>query len=160
MHQSIDALTTALPGTLALPESDLIPLLMIPAAGVQIYRATADGSFALVGPEATLFDGEGRRIGWHYQGPTWEHRDGSRIVCEVAAKSPAPASAAIPWLLLRVVSAEGEGALFRACYLHRVDTAGGVAPSGPAAPGTEVRVPYRAVYWIWARRTANDGPTR
>ena len=57
---------------------------------------------------------------------------------------------AIPWLLLRAVSADGPGIFARTTYIQRVNTVGGLAPSTPGtAVGQEADVPYTAEYFFY-----------
>jgi hypothetical protein len=144
------------PDSLRAP-SDQVVLLKANARGVQIYecKAAAGGSgtfgWALKAPEATLLDERGEVIGKHYAGPTWEVRDGSRVVGEKVAQSDAPEAGAIPWLLLRVREAEGNGLLSGAKSVQRVATSGGKPPSDgcdAAHTTAEVRVPYTATYYF------------
>ncbi len=126
--------------------------LRFTAEGVQIYVcAAAEGIFSwrLKGPDATLFDAAGRAVGSHFAGPTWQGADGSAVVGEVVANSPAPRDDAIPWLLLRAVSHRGDGIFSKVNYILRVETSGGLAPQSgcaEASAGSERRVPYRAAY--------------
>ncbi len=126
--------------------------LRLAAEGVQVYVcAAADGVFAwrLKGPEATLFDADGREAGTHFAGPAWQGADGSAVTGEVIANSPAPQEGAIPWLLLRAASHRGSGIFSGVNYILRVETSGGLAPQSGCAEafaGSERRVPYRAVY--------------
>src|SRR5882762_6860260 len=49
------------------------------AVGVQIY--TWNGTaWVFKAPEAVLFDSAGNVVGIHYAGPSWESRDGSKVV--------------------------------------------------------------------------------
>jgi hypothetical protein len=119
------------------------------AKGVQIYVCTVKGSegqWAFKAPEAELIDAQGRPFAKHYAGPTWEAPDGSKIVGKILASEPAPKTGAIPWLLLSVESS-GPGVLAGAHFVQRVNTSGGVSPTG-ACPmnGTEQRVDYTADY--------------
>ena len=71
--------------------------LRLAAEGVQVYVcAAAEGGIAwrLKGPEAKLFDAAGREAGTHFAGPTWQGADGSAVVGEVIANSPAPQAGA------------------------------------------------------------------
>jgi hypothetical protein len=122
------------------------------AKGVQIYVCAVHGAvteWTFKAPEAQLVDAKGAAFAKHYAGPTWEAADGSKITGKVLETAPAPTAGAIPWLLL---SAEpvGQGVLASARFVQRVNTAGGVGPTGgcPAA-GTEQRVPYTAEYIIY-----------
>jgi hypothetical protein len=130
------------------------------AAGVQIYDcapSTTDPSTSLWTfrePAALLFD-HGRHVaGIHYRGPTWTSRDGSTVVGAVppVASVPAPRPGAIPWLLFKAASAQGDGVLGAVDYIQRLKTAGGVAPPGPCDPDEDatISVPYRALYRFYA----------
>src|ERR1700733_9880530 len=119
------------------PPADQSAFLQVRATGVQIYECTSKpetpGTFTWIfqAPEATLADRWGRGIGRHYAGPTWELRDGSRVVGEITARDPGPDPAAIPWLLLRAKSTSGTGALSRTQSILRIRTSGGIAPTTP-----------------------------
>jgi hypothetical protein len=122
------------------------------AKGVQIYNCVAKGvanEWAFKAPEAVLTDAHGKAFAKHYGGPTWETADGSKIVGKVMANAPAPKAGAIPWLLLSVESS-GIGVLAGARFVQRVNTVGGVGPTGacPTA-GAEQRVDYTADYIIY-----------
>ncbi len=86
------------------------------ARGSQIYicqQHSADRSqfeWTLKAPEAQLFNPDGSIFGKHYAGPTWEANDGSKIATVVKVKEVAP-NKSIPWLLLQVKSAQGQGKL-------------------------------------------------
>ena len=156
--------STPRPQPAAVPENLRVPdgqpfLLRATARGAQIYTCKpkaaepAEFEWALKAPEAELFDQSGARIGRHYAGPTWESADGSRVVGEVMQRSAVPG--AVPWLLLRAKSTEGSGMLSGVKYIQRLDTAGGVAPSGgcdAAHEGTEARVDYSANYDFYGAR--------
>ena len=97
------------------PPPDAAPLLLeLAADGVQIYACEMKegrADWAFKGPEAMLFDRDGRQVGTHFGGPTWKPDDGSAVVGEVVSRADAPEPGAIPWLLLRAKSHEGSGAL-------------------------------------------------
>jgi len=115
------------------------------AEGVQVYRWTGT-TWAFVGPEAVLYDADGDVVGIHYGGPTWETASGSAVV-GAAVDRATPDPTAIPWLLLRAVSADGPGVLRRVTHVQRLYTAGGLAPAAPGAAAGEVaRVSYTAYY--------------
>jgi len=122
------------------------------ADGVQIYGCGADGQWALKAPEAQLADRDGRKIGRHYAGPTWEANDGSKVTGEVKARENARGAGDIPWLLLAATSASRYGTLGRTLSIQRMDTVGGIAPAEPCRPGAEARVPYKATYYFYRRR--------
>ena len=138
----------AVPPSLA-PEQGAMLLGRYAAKGVQIYVCRVKGAtneWAFKAPEAKLIDKEGRPFAKHYAGPTWEAPDGSKAVGKVRANEPALKTGAIPWLLLSAESS-ASGALAGVRFVQRVNTSGGVAPSG-ACPtvGAEQRVDYTADY--------------
>ena len=131
-------------------------LLEVEADGVQIYDCeskAAASEWSFKGPEANLFDKQGRQIGTHFAGPTWKMDDGSTIVGEVIAKADAPASDAIQWLLLRTKSHEGSGVLSKADFIRRTDTKGGVAPKtccDATGASPQARMRYSAIYQFFS----------
>lgn len=132
-------------------------LLQVHAVGVQIYECAQGASGAwewqFRGPEATLFDARGNKVGDHGAGPFWRLEDGSRIVGQAKASSPSPTAGAIPWLLLTVKSRSGTGGLDPVDAVQRLSTVGGVAPPAQdcvaAASARTVRVDYSADYLFW-----------
>jgi hypothetical protein len=111
-----------------------------------VSRQGTANEWSLKAPEAELIDAQGRLFAKHYAGPTWEAPDGSKIVGKVLANEPAPKAGAIPWLLLATESSES-GVLAGVRFVQRVNTSGGVGPTG-ACPtiGAEQRVEYTADY--------------
>src|SRR5262250_2678949 len=110
-------------------------VLTLHAEGAQVYdcRAGEAGklSWQFREPVATLIQ-DGKTVGRHYVGPTWEHVDGSRIVGIViasVAKAIAPTNGPgpkdIPWLKLEVVEARGGGALASVTAIQRINTQDG-----------------------------------
>ncbi len=128
--------------------------LQVTSVGVQIYTCTATvtlgvTSYAYVfkAPEADLLNDDGRFVDNHFLGPTWQYRDGSKVVGTVKAKGAASEPDAIPWLLLSAVSTGGPGKLADVTSVQRLHTSGGVTPAtgcDAAHVGTDVRVPYSA----------------
>ena len=131
------------------------------AVGVQIYAWTQNptnpalSSWVFKAPEAVLFKDEDKddAVGLHYAGPTWEYKDGSKVVGTVLQRSPSADPSAIPWLLLQAVSHEGQGKFSDVTYIQRVNTLGGTAPTtGGDATHLEARVPYTAEYYFYRER--------
>jgi hypothetical protein len=131
------------------------------AKGVQIYECrvkkdtTARSEWVLRAPEADLFDGDGKRIGRHYGGPTWESSDGSKVIGEVKGSEPSTDATAIPWLLLQAKTHEGNGVFSRVNTIQRLETVGGKPPAegcDQSSSSKEVRVPYTAVYYFYASK--------
>ncbi len=129
------------------------------AEGVQIYRcqesAETAGTFnwVFVGPEADLMNALNERVGTHYSGPTWESHDGSVVVGEVLERADS-SEGAVPWLLLRAVSARGNGMLGNLSFIQRLDTVGGMAPTADTCTAERnqqlVRMPYSALYVFYS----------
>jgi hypothetical protein len=128
------------------------------ARGFQIYvcRPNADGkpAWTLKGPEAELFDEQGKSIGKHFGGPTWQLNDGGQVTGKMAAKVDAPDPKAIPWLLVTVTGNSGSGALRGATSIQRVNTVAGLAPAEACSQPSEVefKSSYSADYYFYARR--------
>src|SRR6267142_5077695 len=145
------------PATLHPPAGQVVYLEAL-ATGVQIYECVSKSDkpstyeWAFRAPEAALADRSGRSLGKHYAGPTWESVDGSTVVGEVKARDPGPNPSAIPWLLLGAKTTTGGGTFGQAKSIQRVQTVGGVAPSGPCNATTAkqvARVPYTASYYFY-----------
>jgi hypothetical protein len=141
------------PTAIALP-ADEAPALKLDARGTQNYECRAKQGapegreWALVAPEADLFDASGKKVGRHYAGPTWESSDdGSKVVGTVRARADSPDPDAIPWLLLGVAGGPGQGMFAGVTSVQRIETRGGKAPASACAQiGETLKVPYSAVY--------------
>jgi hypothetical protein len=140
-------------------------ILMARATGFQIYvcRPDANGkpAWTLKAPEAELFDEDGKSIGKHFGGPTWQLNDSSQVIGKMAAKVDAPDPTAIPWLLVTVIGHSGNGKLSGVTSIQRVNTVAGLAPESlaPAAAQCtaqsgelEFKSSYSADYYFYARR--------
>jgi hypothetical protein len=151
------------------------------AVGTQNYIClpSATGfAWTLFGPQATLFHNDARQMMTHFLSAnpeevdtlraTWQHSVDSSAVwaraIETSSDSGFVAPGAIPWLLLKVVGAEGgpngSGRLIVAAYVQRLNTQGGIAPaagcSQPAHVGTRAFVPYEADYFFYRDQHRND----
>jgi hypothetical protein len=119
------------------------------AEGAQIYecKAGSDGklSWAFREPIATLLL-DGKTVGRHYVGPTWESADGSAVTGKAAGSAPGKTKNDIPWLKLDVVSRRGSGTLADVTTVQRINTRGGAAQGRCARSGTFRSVPYSADY--------------
>jgi len=144
------ASTTPVPENLK-PASGQSLKRIVPAKGVQIYECR-ESRWLFVAPEADLFDQRGNLIGRHYAGPHWEATgDGSKVVGKLKSRADAPATNAIPWLLLDAKSVGGKGDFSDVTSIQRVATAGGLAPKGDCATGDRARVDYTADYYFFHR---------
>jgi hypothetical protein len=167
----------AVPDNLTVPQGSHA-FLIGHAVGTQNYICLPDGAGAkwvLFGPQATVFDDDGRQIMTHFLSPnpgesgapraTWQHSDRTSSVWALkTAESDDPRfvePGAIKWFLLQVVGAEdgsrSPDRLTQATVIHRVNTAGGVAPANECVLAGDVGktrfVPYTADY-VFYRETA------
>ena len=93
----------------------------------------------------------------HGTSASWQARDGSTVVAERVDGATVDPDA-IPWLLLRKVTATagpGGDRLAGTTYIQRVATTEGKAPASPCTtPGAKIEVPYTADYYFYKSRTA------
>jgi hypothetical protein len=133
----------------AIAALDAAPILTLHAEGAQVYecKTGSDGklSWTFREPIAALMF-EGRTVGRHYAGPTWEHGDGSAVQAKVVGNAPGATAADIPWLKLEVVESRGSGALAGADFVQRINTVGGVLHGACEQAGALHSVPYSADY--------------
>ena len=165
----------ATPDAIRVPEG-YAPFLLAHAVGTQGYMCVkAGGTFewAAFGPQATLFDADGRQVLTHFlspmpydrrPSPTWQHsRDTSAAWALPSTSSSDPAFVApdaIPWLLLEVLvvgdGPTGGDRLTAARYIQRVNTVEGRAPSAGCNSAADLKkralVPYEADYVFYRER--------
>jgi hypothetical protein len=124
------------------------------AQGAQVYECKADASGKLAWqfrePVATLLR-DGKTVGRHYAGPSWELADGSAVVAKVAGRADGATRTAIPLLKLDVVSRRGSGDLAAVTTIQRINTRGGVADGACETAGAFLSVPYSADYAFYAK---------
>jgi hypothetical protein len=136
-----------LPSTLAAPGEAAVAT--IHAEGAQIYECKADSGGKITWlfrePVATLLL-NGKTIGRHYAGPTWELTDGSAVTGKAVSNTPGATAADIPWLRLDVVNHRGNGLLSNVTTVQRINTRGGVAQATCNQLGSFLSVSYSADY--------------
>ena len=127
---------------------------IVHAEGAQVYECKADTAGKLAWqfrePIATLLL-NGKTVGQHYAGPTWEMADGSAITAKVAGKAPGATAQDIPLLKLEVVSRSGSGQLGSVATVQRLATKGGVAVGACGSAGAFLSVPYSADYAFYRK---------
>ena len=140
-------ISAQMPAAIAAPGQTVVATLH--AEGAQVYecKAGADGklTWQIREPIATLFL-DGKTIGRHYVGPTWEHTDGSMVVGKVVGIVFGATANDIPWLRLEVVDRRGGGMLSGVTTVQRVDTKGGMAQGPCDHTDIYLSVPYSAKY--------------
>ena len=141
------AAETPIPAALAAPGETVV--LSVHAEGAQVYecKAGADGKpmWSFREPIATLLV-DGKTVGRHYAGPSWEHSDGSAVVGKVSASAPGTTANDIPWLKLDVTSRRGSGVFADVTTVQRLNTKGGKREGACDAVGSFVSEPYSADY--------------
>ncbi len=137
----------ALPNAIAAPGETIV--LSAHAEGAQVYECKASTDGKLAGafrePIATLLV-DGKTIGRHYAGPSWEHIDGSAVVGRAVGNAPGATAADIPWLKLEVASHRGSGVLTPVTTVQRINTHGGKLDGPCEAAGSFRSAPYSAEY--------------
>jgi hypothetical protein len=150
--------TPVVPDSLKVPSGQVLTQALR-ADGVQIYecrQSQADAKkyeWVLKAPDAVLLDHAGNKVGRHYEGPTWESNDGSKVVGEVKGRDDGPDAGAIPWLLLSAKAVSGNGVFSEIRSVQRLYTAAGKAPAAgcnASLKGAQERVPYTATYFFYA----------
>lgn len=114
------------------------------AVGAQIYDCTARKlTWQLREPIATL-QINGRTVGRHFAGPSWELTDRSFVTGSIAGRAPGATSSDIPCLKL-----EGEAArsqFIDVITIQRINTRGGALTGTCDTVGELIAVPYAADY--------------
>jgi len=153
---SVDICPAGVPVTLA-PAADQTLKSTFTGVGVQIYVCNG-ATWTLLGPQANLFNDEGKLVGTHFVGPTWQSNDGSSVVGAKKAAATVDPSA-VPWLRLDAVSHGGDDGHFSdVTSIQRLSTVGGIAPASgcdSAHPGAVAQIPYSAQYVFY--RTKAEG---
>ena len=141
------AASTQEPAAVAAPGETVLATLH--AEGAQVYECKAgnDGklAWAFREPIATLVL-DGKTVGRHYAGPSWEHADGSAVVGKAVGNAPGKSAGDIHWLKLEVTAHRGSGALSGVTTVQRINTAGGVHAGACDKAGAFHSAPYAADY--------------
>ena len=122
---------------------------MFHAEGAQVYecRASADGKLAwqFREPIATLFL-DGKTVGRHYAGPSWEHIDGSAVIAKVIGSARGASAKDLDLVKLAVSANRGSGVLTGVTTVQRINTRGGKLAGACKQVGAFQSVPYAADY--------------
>ena len=166
-----------LPQALQVPTGHTL-FLSTRAVGTQNYMcmpvAKRTVAWRFIGPQATVFADAGglpQQIVTHFLSvnpaegtlarPTWQHSvDTSRVWGRVRASTSDPsyvAPGAIAWLLLETAGTEpgptGGAFLAQTTFIHRVNTAGGIAPASGCTNDDDIGklalVPYVTDYFFY-----------
>jgi hypothetical protein len=141
------AAETPLPAAIAAPGEAVV--VTVHAIGMQLYECKpgADGKLAwtFTAPQATLTV-DGKVVGHHGAGPSWELDDSSAITGKAVGNAPGANANDIPWLKLEVASHTGSGKLSDVTTVQRVNTVGGVLKDSCDRQGAGRGMPYSADY--------------
>jgi hypothetical protein len=127
------------------------------AEGVQKYKAVQKGNhpvtfeWALVAPDAILYDFSNAKKGTHGAGPFWALSPTDSVFGQhfnPVRTAPSPDAGSIDWLLLKPKSGTTPTGVFaNVAYIQRIATKGGKAPLTPPLKITDtVAIQYKAVY--------------
>ena len=149
---SLPGAIAQVPAEIAVPNATLVAT--IHAEGAQVYECKSDASGRLGWqfrePVATLLL-EGKTVGRHYAGPSWEMADGSVVVAKVAARAAGAAPRDIPLLKLDVTAQRGSGQLTGVTTIQRLNTKGGSLEGSCDTAGAFLNVPYSADYTFYRK---------
>jgi hypothetical protein len=148
----------SLPATAEVPDAIAVPgevlVTTVHAVGAQVYECRFDSANKLVWqfrePIATLFI-DGKTVGRHYAGPTWEMSDGSAVSAKVAARAPGAGPNDIPLLKLEATAWHGTGKLNGITTIQRLNTRGGNVDAECESSGTFLSAPYTADYAFYRK---------
>ena len=140
--------TAQVPNSIAATQGETA-VLKAHAEGAQVYecKAGTDGNLAwqFREPIATLVV-DGKTIGRHYGGPSWELVDGSAVVGKAVGDAPGTGANDILWLKLNMVAERGKGTLTGVTTVQRINTQGGKLNGVCDAVGALKAVSYAADY--------------
>jgi hypothetical protein len=145
------------PATIAVPAGSVL-MFSRNATGVQIYECS-NSQWVFHAPLALLSNPQSHWLtGIHYggidrgltPGPWWESFDGSRIRGGNALSAPSPNANSIPLLRLQVMERAGAGVFSNISYIQRLNTKGGISPTGTCQTGAQRHVVYTADYYFYA----------
>lgn len=124
-------------------------VLKLHAEGVQIYECTVDkaggSTWQFREPLATLMK-DGKTVGRHFAGPSWELASGSAVVGKVEAQAPGATPNDIARLKLSVADKRGTGQLDKVTTVQRLKTKGGAFSGACSMPEMFHLEPYSAEY--------------
>jgi|SRR5581483_12047389 len=138
----------------AIPGPDGSELVTLHAEGAQLYECAPDFSnkaeagaltWQFREPIATLIL-NGKTVGRHYAGPTWDYYDGSGVKGKGITSMPGVTLNDIPWLKLEIIEHRNSGILSKVTTIRRINTRGGLAQGSCERAGDFLSVPYSADY--------------
>ncbi len=141
-----------LPASFQVDDKNFRLVASLRGVGKQVYDCNAGGTYTFREPIAGLFTSRGIPAAIHGKGPFWADFDGSHLdgSAPVAAPSPDPTKN-VPWLkLVGTPTPNTTGVFSNVAFIQRLDTRGGVAPTGTCTVPNTAAVDYTANYLFWA----------
>jgi Protein of unknown function (DUF3455) len=142
-----------LPTAIQVDETQFEIVASLRGVGKQVYDCVGT-AWTFREPVAGLLTSRGVPTGIHGKGPFWASFDGSHVDGSAPVSAPSPdATKNVPWLkLVGTPTPNTTGAFSNVAFIQRIDTKGGVAPTGTCtAPATRA-VDYTANYVFWAHK--------
>ncbi len=140
-----------IPDSIAAPDETLVATFH--ALGAQVYECKADAAGKLAWqfrePIATLLV-DGKTVGRHYAGPSWDLADGSAVTGKVSGRAAGATALDVPLLKLDATP-QHDGLLTGVSTIQRLNTKGGVAPRPCQTAGTLLSVAYSADYAFYKK---------
>ena len=142
-----------LPAAIQVDETQNKVVASFVGIGKQVYDCNTGGPFTFREPVAGLLS-RGVQAAIHGKGPFWASFDGSRVEASGVGNAPSPDPARnVAWLKLASTSTAGVAGVFsNVTFVQRLDTRGGVAPTGTCTAPKTVAVDYTANYVFWAKK--------
>ncbi len=135
------------PSALRVPAGNHLVVSLHVIQGVQVYSCT-NGAWTFTEPDADM-GVSNRPIVLYTAGPEWVSTvDGSAVWGMPLAS--ANRTGTIPELLVKAVKNRGQGLFGSVDYIQRLDTFGGLAPSGSCTSGAITASQYFATEDFWA----------
>jgi uncharacterized protein DUF3455 len=144
-HAAADEITV--PSQLAVPPGQQLIATLNVDHGSQVYTCK-NGAWVLKEPAAVLKSGSEEAL--HTAGPQWiSTNDGSAVTGTTSAT--VQVKGAVPELLLTGSANRGKGIFGTVDFIQRLNTHGGVAPSGTCTDGAQQAVGYSAQYRFYSQ---------
>ncbi len=124
-------------------------IMKLHAEGLQIYECKAEAGKAAnwqFREPLAILTKDGKTVGRHYAGPSWELAAGGAIVGKVDGQATGGSPGDIKLLRLNVIDRLGEGELAKASMIQRLETRGGAFAGACQTPGALHLEPYSAEY--------------
>ena len=142
------------PPNLAVPAGNRLILVLV-GSGYQEYECKVKDKgpeWTLLGPDATLYGSDTKKVGTHSFGPIWSYDDGSVVHGKVLAQAPSKAHDSVPQLLLTATTDDHDGVFKGVSFVQRLRTVGGLPPDygcDDAHVGAKLGRQYSAYYLFY-----------